>query len=325
MRRREFITLLGGTAAAWPLAARGQQPDRVRRVGVLMSASENDAEYQAYLAAFEEGLQKLGWSEGRNIRIDHRWAPDVELMQRYAMELVGLKPDVILSQNTPTTAATLQQTRTIPIIFTNVSDPVGSGFVASLPRPGGNVTGFINMEASLGGKWLELLKEIAPRVVRVAFLFNPETATYAEYYLKTLKIAAASLAVEAIAAPVHNISELESTIAAQARESNCGLIVMPAGFFNVHRAEVTSLGRAAGRRIASATEAIELAACGRERGRAGASPSKPTPESVAARLDVDERLLLFCIASGTDWTRAGITKDALRASLAAIAGSSQGR
>ncbi len=241
MRRREFITLLGGTAAAWPLVARGQQPDRVRRVGVLMSASENDAEYQAYLAAFEEGLQKLGWSEGRNIQIDHRWAPDVELMQRYAMELVGLKPDLILSQNTPTTAATLQQTRTIPIIFTNVSDPVGSGFVASLPRPGGNVTGFINMEASLGGKWLELLKEIAPRVVRVAFLFNPETATYAEYYLKTLKTAAASLAVEAIAAPVHDISELESTIAAQARESNCGLIVMPAGFFNVHRTEVTSL------------------------------------------------------------------------------------
>jgi putative ABC transport system substrate-binding protein len=241
MKRREFITLLGGTAAAWPLAALAQQPDRMRRIGVLMSASENDSEYQAYLAAFEEGLQKLGWSEGRSIRIDHRWAPDVELMQRYAKELVALEPDLILSQNTPTTASMLQQTRTIPIIFTNVSDPVGSGFVASLPRPGGNVTGFINMEASLGGKWLELLKEIAPRVVRVAFLFNPETATYAEYYLKPLKAAAASIGVEAIAAPAHDTSELESVIAAQAREPNGGLLVLPAGFFNVHRVEVTSL------------------------------------------------------------------------------------
>jgi ABC-type uncharacterized transport system substrate-binding protein len=240
MRRRGFI--FGASATVlWPACAFSQQPDRMRRIGVLMAASENDPEYRAYLAAFEEGLHKLGWSEGRSIRIDHRWAPDVELMQRYAKELVGLKPDLILSQNTPTTASTLQQTRTIPIIFTNVSDPVGSGFVASLARPSGNVTGFINMEASLGGKWLELLKEIAPRVVRVAFLFNPETATYAEYYLKTLKAAAASLAVEAIAAPVHDISELESVIAAQAREPNGGLIALPAGFFNVHRVEVTSL------------------------------------------------------------------------------------
>jgi putative tryptophan/tyrosine transport system substrate-binding protein len=241
MKRRDFITLLGGAAAAWPLVARAQQGERMRRIGVLMAASENDPEYQAALAAFEEEFQKLGWSEGRSVRIDRRWAPDVELMQRYAKELVGLKPDLILSQNTPTTASTLQQTRTIPIIFTNVSDPVGSGFVASLPRPGGNVTGFINLEGSLGSKWLELLKEIAPRVARVAFLFNPTTATYAEYYLKPLKAAAASLAVEAIAAPVHNTSELESVIAAQAREPNGGLVVIPAAFFNVHRVEVTSL------------------------------------------------------------------------------------
>src|SRR5262245_37526493 len=158
----------------WPLAARAQQDDQIRRIGVLMSASENDLEYQTFVVAFREGLQKLGWVEGRNIRIDYRWAPgDVELMHRFAKELVGLEPDVILSQNTPTTASLLQQTRSIPIIFLNVSDPVGSGFVASLPRPGGNVTGFINLEASLGAKWLELLKEIAPRVKRVAFVFNP--------------------------------------------------------------------------------------------------------------------------------------------------------
>src|SRR5262245_495991 len=241
MKRRDFITLLGGAAAAWPLAGHAQQPERMRRIGVLMSASENDPEYQAGLAAFEEELQRLGWSQDRSIRIDRRWAPDVESTQRHAKELVGLKPEVILSQNTPTTASLLQHTRTIPIVFTNVSDPVGSGFVASLPRPGGNVTGFINLEGSLGSKWLELLKEIAPRVTRVALLFNPATAAYAEYYLKPLESAAASFAVEAIAAPVHNTSELESVIATQAREPNGGLVVVPGAFFNVHRMEVTAL------------------------------------------------------------------------------------
>ena len=162
-------------------------------------------------------------------------------MQRFAKELVALQPDLILSHNTPTTAALLQQTRTIPIIFAIVSDPVGSGFVASFPRPGGNVTGFTNIEPTMAGKWLELLKEIAPRVDRVAFLFNPATAPYAEYYLGPFKAAAASLAVEAIAAPVHDTSELESVIAAQAREPNGGLVVMPDSFLVAHRAEITSL------------------------------------------------------------------------------------
>ena len=154
----------------------------MRRIGVLMTFAERDAEAQAFVAAFREGLQKLGWAEGRNIRIDYRWAAlDAEPIQRFAKELVALQPDLILSHNTPTTAALLQQTRTIPIIFAAVADPVGSGFVASLPRPGGNVTGFINFEPTMAGKWLELLKEIAPRVNRVAFLFNPATATYAEF------------------------------------------------------------------------------------------------------------------------------------------------
>jgi ABC-type uncharacterized transport system substrate-binding protein len=242
MIRRKFITLLGGTAAAWPLAARAQQPEKMRRIGVLMAFAESDPEGQASVAAFREELQKLGWTEGRNIRIDTRWAAlDAESMQRFAKELVALQPNVILSHSTPTTAAMLQQTRTIPIIFAAVIDPLGSGFVASFPRPGGNVTGFTSIEGSLGGKWLELLKEIAPRVNRAAFLFNPATATYADYFLKPFKAAAASFGVEAITASVRDMSELESVVAAQAREPNSGLIVMPESFTVGHGVEITLL------------------------------------------------------------------------------------
>jgi putative ABC transport system substrate-binding protein len=242
MKRREFITLLGG-AAAWPFAARAQQGVRVRRIGVLMGYAESDLDAQTKIAAFREGLQKLGWAEGRNVRIDTRWPipADVESMQRLAKELVALQPDVILSHITPTTAALLHQTRTMPIVFAAVSDPVGSGFVASFSRPGGNVTGFTSIEPTMAGKWLELLKEIAPRVARIAFLFNPVTAPYAEYFLNPLKVAAPSLGVKAIAAPVRDTSELESVVAAQAREPNSGLIVTPDSFMDVHRAEVTSL------------------------------------------------------------------------------------
>ena len=242
MTRRQSIALLGGAAVAWPLAVYAQQADRMRRVGVLMAYAESDGEGQAFVAEFQKGLQKLGWAEGRNIQFDYRWtALDAELTQRFAKELTALQPDLIFSHNTPTTAAVLQQTRTIPIIFAVVADPVGSGFVESLPRPGGNVTGFINLEPAMAGKWLELLKEIAPRVNRVAFLFHPETATYAEYYLKPFKAAAVSFAVDAVAAPVHDRSELESVIAAQAREPNGGLIAMPDSFLNAHRGEITSL------------------------------------------------------------------------------------
>jgi len=242
MRRRELITLLCG-AAVWPLAARAQQPERMRRIGVLMGYAENDWEAQAWLAAFREALQKLGWTEGRNVRIDTRWSrADTEMMKRFAQELVALQPDLILSQVTPTTAALLQQTRTIPIVFAMVADPVGSGFVANMSRPGGQVTGFTTLEGSLGGKWLELLKEVAPRVARVAVLFNPTTAaTFAEYFLNPLKAASASFGVEVVAAPVHDTTELESVIARQAREPNGGLIVLPEAFLIGHRAEVTSL------------------------------------------------------------------------------------
>jgi putative ABC transport system substrate-binding protein len=243
VKRRAFITLLGGAAAAWPLAARAQQTERVRRIGVLMGYAESDSDAQAKVAAFRESLQKLGWAEGRNIRIDTRWPipADLESMQRFAQELAALQPDLILSHITPTTAALLQQTRTIPIIFATVSDPVGSGFVASFSRPDGNVTGFTSIEPTMAGKWLELLKEIAPRVARVAFLFNPVTAPYAEYFLNPLKVAASSFGVEAIATPVRDTSELESVVAAKAREPNSGLIVTPDSFMDVHRAEVISL------------------------------------------------------------------------------------
>jgi putative tryptophan/tyrosine transport system substrate-binding protein len=242
MRRREFITLLSGAACAWPLAARAQQSDRIPRIGVLMGVVESRPA-EASLGAFREGLQTLGWTDGHNVRIDPRWVPpgNVEALQRGAKELVAMQPDLILSHTTPTTAALLQQTRSIPIIFAFVSDPLGSGFVASFPRPGGNVTGFIVMEPGMASKLLELLKEIAPRVSRVAFLFNPTTAPYADYYLKPFKAAAPSFGVEAIAAPVRDGSELEPVIAAQAREPNGGLIVMPDAFNEAHITEIISL------------------------------------------------------------------------------------
>jgi putative ABC transport system substrate-binding protein len=185
---RKVIALLGGAAAVWPLAARAQQPERMRRIGVLMSLAESDPEAQVRVTAFLQGLQTLGWAEGRNVPIDIRWAAsDASLMQQFARELVELQPDLILSHNTPTTASLLRQTRTIPIVFVVVSDPVGSGFVTSFPRPGGNVTGLTNIEPTMAGKWLELLKEIAPSVARVALLFNSATAPYAEYYLGPFK------------------------------------------------------------------------------------------------------------------------------------------
>jgi putative ABC transport system substrate-binding protein len=234
------VTLLGGVAAACLLAGQAQQ-NHVRRIGALMTLPENSHEAKAWLSAFKDGLQKVGWSEGHNIRIEARWGATDAAAQGLAREIIATQPDLILSQNTPTTLTLLQQTSTIPIIFANVADPVGTGIVASLSQPGGNVTGFINIEGSMSGKWLELLREIVPHVSRVAFLFNPATAPYFEYYLKPFRDAAQSFAVEAIATPVHDKAELESAITAHALQPNSGLIVMPDGFNINHRREITSL------------------------------------------------------------------------------------
>jgi ABC-type uncharacterized transport system substrate-binding protein len=241
MRRREFITLLGGAAATWPLAARAQQPYRMRRMGVLLGNAE-DHEAQSWVAALREELGKLGWTEGRNIEIDIRWAAaDVASMKRFAKELVALQPDLILTQSTPAAGAMLEQTHTIPVVFVLVADPVGSGYVASLPRPGGNATGFTPIVSSLGGKWVELLKEIAPRLARVTLLFNPPTATFIQAYLSPFKAAAASVGMEAIVAPVNGVPELQSQVTTQAREPNSGLVVIPDTFTQAHLAEIAAL------------------------------------------------------------------------------------
>jgi putative ABC transport system substrate-binding protein len=243
MKRREFITLVGGMAAVWPLAVRAQ-PAGMRRIGVLMAYAEGDQQGLAFLAAFRKELEKLGWAEGRNIEIDIRWATagDVESRLRFAKELVALQPDLILSHGTPSTATILEQTRILPIIFINSSDPIGSGFVKSFNKPGGNVTGFIDLEPTMPQKWLELLKEIAPSVTRCALLWNPATAPYvSKYFLDPFKTAASSMAVEPITPSVHDAAELEAAIAAQAREPNGGLIVMPDTFTTVHRAKITAL------------------------------------------------------------------------------------
>jgi putative ABC transport system substrate-binding protein len=243
MRRRDFIALIGGAGAAWPLVASAQQADRTRRIGVLMGYPETESEGQAFVSAFRDGLQQLGWFLDGKLQIDTRWSPpgNTDTLHRFANELAASQPDLILSHSTPTTAALLQATRSIPILFAFVSDPLGSGFVASFPHPGGNVTGFIVMEPGIAGKWLELLKQVAPRVARVGILFNPTTAPYANYYLEPFKAAARSFAVEGIVAPVRDGSELESIIAAQAREPNGGFVVMPDAFTDTYRVEIISL------------------------------------------------------------------------------------
>lgn len=235
MRRRAFLTLIG-SLAAWPLAARAQHSDRVRRVGILMGGYEGDSQAEAGLATFKDSLKALGWTDGQNIKLDIRWArADVERMKAAAKELVGLQPDLIVTHTTQPTAALQHETKTIPIVFLIVSDPVGSGFVASLPRPGGNITGFINLEASLGGKWIELLKEIRPNATRAALLFNPDTATYSKYYLDPFVAAAHVQGVDATAAPVHNAAEIESAITHLAGQPDAGLVVMPDAFTAVQK------------------------------------------------------------------------------------------
>jgi putative ABC transport system substrate-binding protein len=218
MRRRDFIALVGG-AVLLPAGARAQQIKR--RVGVLLAYQESDAAGRVWVKAFRDGLAQFGWTEGRNIQLDLRWATtDLNIIEQNAKALVGSNPEVILSSSTPTTAALKQQTHTIPVVFANVVDPVGSGFVASLSRPSGNVTGFVNLEASISGKWLGLLKEVAPHVARVAVLFHPPTAPYAHIYLDVFKSSADAFKVEIASVSVPDSGSLETLIASQAREAN---------------------------------------------------------------------------------------------------------
>jgi putative ABC transport system substrate-binding protein len=241
MRRRGFIALLVGAAAAWPCAAHAQQTDRMHRVGVLLGFEENYR--QPVLVAFQQQFQNLGWLDGRNVRIEYRWgggAADRILLA--AKEIVELHPDVILASTTPVVAALLRETRSIPIVFLSVTDPVSSGFAASLSRPQGNATGFIDHAPSLGGKWLELLKEIAPHISRVALVFNPETAPSGGLiFLPPFEVAARSYAVESIPAPVRNVAEIESVIAPLERAPGGALVVMSDVFGFAHRGEIISL------------------------------------------------------------------------------------
>jgi putative ABC transport system substrate-binding protein len=241
MNRREFITLLG-SAAAWPHAARAQQGGKTQRIGVLMGWSESDPTAKAVVSEFKRGLSELGWTDGQNVQIDIRWgAGYVERMQALAKELVGLRPDVILAQTTPVTAALQLNTQTIPIVFVGVVDPLGSGFVAGLPRPGGNITGFINYEPSLAGKWLELLKAIAPGLKRAAIIFNPDTAPFGRsYFLPSFEASTRLLNVEPMEAPVHSDAEIETAIKSLGREPGGGLVVLPDGYMVTHRAAIIS-------------------------------------------------------------------------------------
>lgn len=246
MRRRDFITLLGTTGATWPLVARAQQPNRMRRIGVLIEFDENDPEAKAYPSGLTRGLAQLGWTDGRNVQIDIRWAAgSVERMQMFAKELVDLQPDVIVASSTPVTTAVKRETQTIPIVFVTVADPIGAGFVASLPHPGGNLTGFINLEVSIAGKCLELLTEIAPNVKHVAMMFNPDTAPGGgSFHLPLFEAAARSLSVEPITASVRSDAEIEMVITALVREPGGGIVALPDAFMAVHRAAIISLAAA---------------------------------------------------------------------------------
>ena len=239
IRRREFVILLGAAAAAWPLAARAQQPDRVRRVGVLMGIAD-DFEGQARIAVFRQALQALGWSEGRNVQFISRWSGgDVAHARQFAKELLDLRSDVILTNSTPVTVAVRDTTRTTPTVFVQVSDPVGAGVVQRLTRPGGNLTGFTNFDPSTAGKWLELLKLLAPSITRVAYLFNPNTAPL--LYAKAVETAAPLLSLKSIPAAVHNAVEIERALEQIAREPDSALVVLPDLFNATNRQSIIAL------------------------------------------------------------------------------------
>ncbi len=236
VRRRQFIALLGAAAAGWPLLARAQAADRVRRIGLLAGLADTDPAAQAEILALRQGLRELGWIEGRNLAIEYRFAgADPARLLGYAQELAQLNLDVVLSRATPPTAALMQAARNTPIVFVVVAEPIASGFVQSLARPGGNLTGFTNFEASVGGKWVDLLKEISPRVARVALMFNPKTAPYAQAFLAAAQAAGPSLGTQPFPAPVNSPAEIEATIVALGGQPGSGLICITDSFMTEHR------------------------------------------------------------------------------------------
>jgi ABC-type uncharacterized transport system substrate-binding protein len=239
MRRRDFIKLVGGSAASWPLLARAQQSERIRRIGVLMGYAENDPETKARLAAFRQMLEKRGWSEGRNVHIEIRFAAGSNY-EPLAKELVVTQPDVILAHTTPVAAALQRASQAVPIVFVAVSDPIGSGFVANLARPGGNFTGVLQYEASVVGKWLAMLKEIAPRLERVALVANPKTSPY-DYFVRAAETAATSLAIRLTPSPVSTADDIERTIESFAAAPNGALLLTPDGTTILHRDLIIAL------------------------------------------------------------------------------------
>jgi len=241
MRRRDVLTLLSGAAVTWPFDVQAQQPDRMRRIGLLAPYGEQDSRVLAYLPPFKQRLHELGWTEGRNLRIDYRYVgPNTENMQVGAQELVTLVPDVIVVWSNPAVAALQKATGTIPIVFTNVSDPVGGGFVTNVARPGGNITGFQNFETAIGGKWLELLGEIAPTVRRVAFVFNPEISAHVEF-LRVAVEASNSLRMTVTAIGVHNKADIEAALTAFAKEPNGGFVLTPSPLIAIDQKLIIAL------------------------------------------------------------------------------------
>jgi len=242
MRRREFTTMLVGAAATWPLATSAQQAERIRRLGVLMAVAESDADVRSGIGLFQQHLQDLGWKDGRNIRIDYRWGDaDAGRIQALAKELVGLQPDVLVAHSTPSAKGLLQATHSIPIVFLTVTDPLGQGLVASLSHPGANITGFSVFEFSLGTKWAEVLKQIAPSTGRVTAIFNPETAPYYGMYLRSIEAATAVIPIELIAVEVRSEADIENTIRKVGSEPNQGLFVLPDSHNVVHRKRIIEL------------------------------------------------------------------------------------
>jgi putative tryptophan/tyrosine transport system substrate-binding protein len=241
MRRRDFITLVGGAAATWPVAAHAQQAERKKRIAVLMAWSEANPEYRSWVTTFLEGLAKLGWVDGRSVQIDVHWGEgDPERIKMFAKQIVEAQPDVIFASTTPVTAALQGETHTIPIVFVIVADPVGAGFVAGLSHPGGNITGFVNIEPATAGKWLVLLKDIVPQIRRVAMMYNPDTAPGGgRFFLDPFETAARSLAIDPLTAPVHDDREIEAAVVSLGRDQ-VGIVLASDAFMGVHQRVVTA-------------------------------------------------------------------------------------